>query len=115
MIVADFRYHVRVEACQNMKMPEIARGRIKTVSRLPGLPGTLLLACILLTPTVRADEAPPVDANSMHPLMTSKYWAKAGGFFAARDLSVSATGSIGPAPSPTPTEVDFESETGLDD
>jgi len=51
--------------------------------------------------------------DDIHPMMTSKYWVAAGGFFAARDLVVSAKGELGvdiPAPN-----VDFESSVGADD
>jgi hypothetical protein len=54
-------------------------------------------------------------AQEIHPLMSSKYWAKVGAFFAARDVSLSAVGSAGPDPGPATYLIDFDSETGLDD
>ena len=56
----------------------------------------------------------PASANDddVHPMMTSKYWVHLGGFFAARDLEISARATVNPAPTPL---VDFESSVGADD
>lgn len=85
------------------KHVEIVAERGMSGAHLSRMLGTTLLVCMLLTSTVDADE--------MHPLMTSKYWAKAGVYFAALDIGLSARGSAAVPTRP----VDFESETGLDD
>lgn len=88
-------------------MMTTARRKNTYVRRHSDLLGVLFLASVLVASTAAADE--------LHPLMDSKYWAKAGAFFAARDLKVSAIGSFGADPGPGLTAVDFDSATGLDD
>ncbi len=52
------------------------------------------------------------NADDVHPMMTSEYWVHLGAFFAARDLDISAQGSVlGPL---TPM-VDFETSVDADD
>lgn len=65
--------------------------------------GVALVACLLSAPSASADE--------LHPMLDSKYWVKAGAFFASRDIGLSVNGSAGGASA----GIDFESETGLDD
>lgn len=69
--------------------------------------GATITACALLSS--------PAGAQDLHPLMNSKYWAKAGAFFAARDFSMSAVGSFGTDPNPSLSTVDLESQAGLED
>ena len=109
MIFMEIRYDACVETRRIMNMSRKSRNPKKN-TYIASI-SDLLVASIL----AGALAASPVVADEMHPLMTSKYWAKAGGFFASRDLSVSASGSVGPEPSPTTTNVNFESQTGLDD
>jgi hypothetical protein len=107
MIFVEIRYDALAETRQIMSMTKIVAKKNAYAAGLSDLLGIMVLASALA--------ASPAVADEIHPLMTSKYWAKAGGFFASRDLSVSASGMLGPEPSPTPTNVDFESQTGLDD
>ncbi len=51
------------------------------------------------------------NASDTHPLMTSKYWANLGAFFAARDFDASARGQNGAIR----REIDFETAVDLDD
>lgn len=107
MIFVEIRYDACVETRQIMNMSRKTRKKDACAARIFNLMGASILASALAASAAVADE--------IHPLMTSKYWAKAGGFFASRDLQVSASGTIGPEPGPTQTSVDFESHTGLDD
>lgn len=94
-------------------MSEMVKARAGHVARLSSLLGASILACVVLVHPASADE--PDEPGELHPLMTSKFWVKAGGFFAARDLSLSVSGTVGSDPDPETTTVDFDSETGLDD
>ena len=107
MIFVEIRYDALAETRQIMNMTKIVAKKNSYAAGLSDLLGIMVLASALA--------ASPAVADESHPLMTSKYWAKAGGFFASRDLSVSALGTLGPEPGPTPTNVDLESQTGLDD
>ncbi len=51
-----------------------------------------------------------VDAQELHPQMSSKYWVGIGAYFAARDHEASAKGTIGGGD----RELDFEQVFGLD-
>jgi hypothetical protein len=102
-------------------MSEIARGRRSVTTRLSRLVGALIVACALLIQPVTADdlpvttEGPPANTEKFHPLLNSKYWIKAGAFFAARDLSLSANGTVFSGADLENAEIDFDSTTGLDD
>ena len=64
-----------------------------------------LLALILTVPGLAA------EADDVHPLMTSEYWANLGVYFSERDFSASAEGSV----AGITRSLDFESNTGLKD
>ena len=65
--------------------------------------GAVLVGCAFL--------APPVAAQEQHPLLNSKYWAKAGVYFASRKTGLSVAGTVGGAR----VSHDWETSTGLDD
>ena len=69
------------------------------------LSGVGIIACLL--PAL----AYASDSEEMHPLMTSKYWARVGVYFSARDFSASANGSAGGSTG----GIDFDSTAGLND
>lgn len=81
---------------------------------LSRLAGAAIVACVLLTQPAGAEDL-PVNTENYHPLLNSKYWVKAGAFFASRDLSLSANGTVLSDPGLENAEIDFDSTTGLDD
>jgi hypothetical protein len=76
---------------------------MRPVLPMRSLSGLLAALCSLGSSVVCADD--------LHPIMTSKYSAKIGGFFAARDFKASADGSV----NGVTQSADFESAVGLDD
>jgi hypothetical protein len=95
LIVAIFRYDAFYETDQHKNM--------SVITNASSILGASMIACVLLVPSAGAEE--------MHPMLESKYWAKAGGFFASRDLNISVAGTAGVVR----REVDFDEKAGLDD
>jgi len=114
MIFANFRYDVRIRVHEKMNMSEFARGGRNDTARLSKLVVAAIVACSLFTQPVSAEE-PPATTEKFHPLLNSKYWVKAGAFFAARDLSLSVNGTIVANDGFENAAIDFDSATGLDD
>lgn len=79
----------------------IARRSIRLFSAF----AAVLLVCVPIVPAAHAE--------SYHPLLNSKYWAKVGAFFATRDSSLSARGQTDFGAGAA--AIDFDSSTGLDD
>jgi len=81
---------------------------------LSRLASGVIVAFLLLTQPAGAEDSAASDGG-FHPMLNSTYWVKAGTFFAARDLSLSANGTaVASAGSDNP-EIDFDSTTGLGD
>jgi opacity protein-like surface antigen len=80
----------------------IAAGR-QVVVRLVKVLGAVIIGCACL--------APAAVAEDLHPLLSSKYWVKVGGYFASRDSGISAAGTVGI----DSESKDWETSTGLDD
>ncbi len=84
-------------------MPEVSTARKQIGVRSGWVLGAALIACASL--------APPADAQEQHPLLNSKYWAKAGVYFASRSSGLSASGTF----NGETVSHDWEKSTGLDD